>query len=560
MASHGPVDADPRILREEKRKREEERTREEERRREEERTREEERRREEERKDEEQHRPRKEPHGAWLVVRYDTSDFGARPVPAGDVFWLSPDIWVTGGTGLGTIVEGVPFSIHARVWNLGAFMASPTRVDFAILDPALGITTPQLVGTAWIPYLPGLSTAAVTCPNTWTRESVAGGHPCLLVKASSTPMDPAPPGYNSYLDRHTGQRNLTVVPAGSASSVQLALTTTAVLGTPERVQLAATALLGGRAEDLLRPGPTALRNALTALERAGKDAPEALRLRIDSLTRAEKESPVEVRSLDIRPFVHVKGMAEAPPVLTARRAAQGRPALLGDVPGRLTADTRTEVIVDVEVPQVDADVVVHLWQVEDGVPTGGYSVLVTRQEEIAQGGDAPGGITPEIATNGKDRLAPDATAPPASVSTDGRNVKGMELEELVIAQYPAVQATLDVSRQLARLLPIRSAEELAKHLDNSMLVIGEEKVDVSEALTRLPEEVFPIKETADLVAKVAAVVRVASSLARDGRLVPQSERLARIALDIAGTPTGVRAGIPAGHFAGPSLFGYEKEA
>src|SRR5581483_740840 len=31
----------------------------------------------------------------WLVIRYDAGDYGGRPLPAGTVFWESPDVWVT---------------------------------------------------------------------------------------------------------------------------------------------------------------------------------------------------------------------------------------------------------------------------------------------------------------------------------------------------------------------------------------------------------------------------------------------------------------------------------
>lgn len=507
--------------------------------------------------------PREEPYGVWLVVRYDTADYGHRPVPPGDVFWLSPDIWVTGGTGLGTIIEGVPFVPHVRVWNLGVFPASPVQVDFAIVDAALGITSPLLIGTAWIPYLGGLSTAAVACPVPYVREPGAAGHPCLLVKASSSPFDPAPTGYNSFLDRHTGQRNLTVVPTGSMATMSLQLETALVLGrgTP---QFAATAVVAERAEDLLRPGAAALRHAIEALEKSGGLAPE-LRRRAELLAARQKTAPL-VKAIDARGFVTVRGFDGPAPDPLPLRAARGEPAALGPLPGKPATDSRTKVDVEIVFPDVGSDLAVHLWQLEGGIPTGGYTVLVTKQHKLDLGATG----THEVGGLNDTRESKDATPPggrakdtrPAGTETEmAENMKGEResIDDLVIDQFPAVRATRDVSRQLAPMLPIRSADELRKTLESTALVIEGERLDVSGALEVIPEDVFPIENPADLVAKVAAAVRIGSSLAIEGKLEARSERLARIALDVAARPVGGGRGIPAGHFAGPSLFGFEKE-
>jgi hypothetical protein len=136
-----------------------------------------------------------------------------------------------------------------------------------------------------------------------------------------------------------------------------------------------------------------------------------------------------------------------------------------------------------------------------------------------------------------------------------------ELDALVVEQFPAVRLTRDLVRQLAQLLPIRSADELRRALEDTPLVVDNEKVDLGDTLEVLPEEAFPIEDLRGLVGKVAAAVRIGSSLVVDGRIQPRSEQLARLALDVAVAPVATgRPGIPAGHFAGPSLFGYSKEA
>lgn len=331
--------------------------------------------------DEFREEPEQVPFGAFLVVRYDTSDAGHRPVPAGDVAWLSPDIWVTGGTNHGTIIAGVPFRAHARVWNLGAFPASPTTVQFAIVDPAMGIgiDAPQVVGKVSIPHLPGLSTATVACPEELVRETVDQGHPCLLVKASAPLVDKAPKPFSVLLDRHTGQRNLSVVPAG-ATPMSLDLTATPVLGTPEVAQLAVAALLAPRAEDLLRPGPGALDHALAVLEELGEERSVPLERRIRSLRRAAETSPGDVRPFDVLPFLRVEGIEPGEGEGSQDPFA---PVVIGTLPALRQGEPQ-RVHVDIDVGDVGEEVAVQVWQIEDGVATGGYTALVTRQDAIEQ--------------------------------------------------------------------------------------------------------------------------------------------------------------------------------
>ncbi|KGM13160.1 hypothetical protein [Cellulomonas bogoriensis] len=481
--------------------------------------------------------PLKEPTSAWLVVRYDVADHGYRPIPPGDPSWLSPDVWVTGGTDMNTVIEGVPFTVHARVWNLGAFPATPTWVQFAVVDPAMGISAPQVIGTGYIPHLPPLSSASVACPEPWVRESVGGGHPCLLVKASSVPMDPAPASWNVRQHRHVGQRNLTVVPAGT-SSLSLTLTTTAVLQ-DRPIRLAVTGVAGGRAEDVLRPAPTALRAARAALDEAeGRDV-VALRRRVETLTRLERTAP-QVKELDLRDAARVKGLDP-------------------------TKDGQQQVHVDLELPDVE-ELLVHVWQLEGEEPTGGYSVLVTRQDALdlrAVGTHVTGGLADPRNDHHppKERTEPmvrDDAAGDRDTHEGGAGEQ--ELDLLVLEHYPAVRITRDLARQLLPMLPMRSKKDLHHGLERTGLVVEGVKLPFGGALEAVPEEAFPIEDPKDLVAKVAAAVRIATSMVSEGRTPVLSERLARVALEVAGTPAGAgRAGIPAGHFTGPSVFGSTKE-
>src|SRR5271166_880163 len=155
------------------------------------------------------------PIGTWLLIRYDAADMGARPIPGSDNFWVSPDIWLTGGDANGNPIGGQPATLFARIWNLGSLAAAPVRVDFSFIEfPATGIppTAPQLIGTGW-GSVPALSAQVIQCPVPWHPPvGTQDIHSCLIVTCSAplqgdTPTVPGSP----VADRHTGQRNYTVV-------------------------------------------------------------------------------------------------------------------------------------------------------------------------------------------------------------------------------------------------------------------------------------------------------------------------------------------------------------
>ncbi|MCC8245012.1 hypothetical protein [Saccharothrix luteola] len=133
-----------------------------------------------------------------------------------------------------------------------------------------------------------------------------------------------------------------------------------------------------------------------------------------------------------------------------------------------------------------------------------------------------------------------------------------ELERLVIEQYPAARITLEVSRQLVRLLPISSAENLRRNLEKSPLEVDGETIDLGRAIEALPEEIFPIDSVGTLVEKVSAAVQIVGVAVREGHLKLGSEHFVRLAQDAVVMATAGRPGIPAGHFTGPSLFGYTR--
>src|SRR5579859_7142212 len=113
----------------------------------------------------------------WLLIRYDSADMGARPVPASDVWWESPDIWLTGGDQFGNPIGGQPATVFARVWNLGTLPAAPVYVDFFFIAPSLGIlpSAPEQIGKKSACVLvPPLSAVVVACPTPWIPPVTQG--------------------------------------------------------------------------------------------------------------------------------------------------------------------------------------------------------------------------------------------------------------------------------------------------------------------------------------------------------------------------------------------------
>src|ERR1035438_3770174 len=78
------------------------------------------------------------PVGTWLLIRFDQADAGARPIPSTDVFWESPDIWLTGGDAFGNPIGGKPATVVVRGWNLGLIQAAPVQAAVSYITPSLG--------------------------------------------------------------------------------------------------------------------------------------------------------------------------------------------------------------------------------------------------------------------------------------------------------------------------------------------------------------------------------------------------------------------------------------
>jgi hypothetical protein len=184
----------------------------------------------------------------YLLVRSVLGDRGDRPINV--PFWESPDIWTAPGDPSvtpdvpsdhgGTVTAGQATTVYAHVWNLGFAPLAGIKVEFFWFDPSLSIdgTHAQLIGVARC-ELAGRgmhgSHKLVKCPTAWVPRMENGGHECLVVRASGIGDPLGGNDWNPWLNRHVGQRNISVVTAGANISHLIA-------------SLNASRILGGKLE------------------------------------------------------------------------------------------------------------------------------------------------------------------------------------------------------------------------------------------------------------------------------------------------------------------------
>ena len=158
-------------------------------------------------------------YSAWLVVPCNLSDYGARPLPSGTPYWVSPFIWVDSPDPSGRPLAGAENFLVAQIFNLGAATAAPTKVDFFVFDPSVGLNpadlqaeTPLFAATEWVEVQP-MKSKIVTCATPWIPTYLNNGHECAFVNCDNHVLDPLLQPFAPWSDRHVGQRNLAVLPA-----------------------------------------------------------------------------------------------------------------------------------------------------------------------------------------------------------------------------------------------------------------------------------------------------------------------------------------------------------
>lgn len=499
-------------------------------------------------------RIKEEPRGVWLVIRYDLADAGIRPVPNGDVFWLSPDIWITGGDELGNAIAGKPTKVHARIWNFGNFQAAPTRVDFAFADPSLGIpwSAPQAIGTAWT-TVPALSTTEVDCPRDWVPGPTGTTHACLLVTCSSVPLDPPTNPGNPRTDRHTGQRNVTIVQASAGKQMELSLLVARTLGHRGAVEIAAITALGDGDPQRVTLAAGTLRRALQIQTRVMPAQQTQLLAKrslvlhdMDLHTRYEVLDSEQVQKLlrvdvDVEP-TQARAFAPEDVKSLTKLALLSKPVMIEPLSTR-------QVKVTLDVPDIDRPLIVHLYQLEDHFVTGGYTVIIHPSKQPQE---AKAGLEfQHLSDENQDILQQEEKG------GGTMNEPAMNLEQLVIESSPGAQVTYDIVKQLVELIPLQSPEQLKERVGKRGLKAGGTVVTAEQVLASLPADAFPISDTRELVSAVATAIHAAVDvMVQTGRL-PENEEQAKFVMALAHQPRK-QAEVAVGYFAGPSVFGSER--
>jgi hypothetical protein len=330
-----------------------------------------------------------QPLGTWLVIRYDVSDMGARPLPSGDVFWTSPDIWITGGDRHGNPIGGQPAVVHARIWNFGGLDACPVIVDFSYIEPGLGLPVNKPIGKIGA-IVPAANYTEVAVP--WTPPKVEGNvHTCIIVTCSCDVICndvPKSPG-NVVADRHTGQRNMTII-GTPVKKIDFRLGLTNLRPRTAMVQLGARALWSN-ARDLLVIGVTDLpsvRTAVQAIDRPhsqveyrllSRRAAMVSRRMLDGhfslLSEGTVSELVRVNSIDRG---HIYNTGAVIPPRDRIDATYSSVAVVGRGE-ELKSLQHASVHFEIAIPQGNKHhewLVLHLAQITEGAIEGGYTVVL----------------------------------------------------------------------------------------------------------------------------------------------------------------------------------------
>jgi hypothetical protein len=352
--------------------------------------------------------------GPWLLIRCSDADKGARP--AGPPTYTSPDILIESSDPQGRAVPGEPNFVWARVWNLGRFRAAPVKLDFYWANPAVGLG-PGFVNPIsgnspeWV-QVPPLSSLWVKCQTPWIPTYLNNGHECLFVNCDDYLLDPIVYPSQPVLDRHAGQRNITVIPAAPGEMIKFNLEFNNIF------PYLSTATLSFRSShlQLTRPveGLFAFNDAVGQMVAFGLAAP-AIRasVRRRQAIRATRPlsvwRPPECDDSDQRPapglVVEIDRPDEALTVATEIgehtqiRVYPGADAYVGElflarngspwtVPLPPTAQLQQlamrafeqrQLAVEITVPggaQPGEFFVCHVTQDNDGIPVGGYAIVI----------------------------------------------------------------------------------------------------------------------------------------------------------------------------------------
>lgn len=447
------------------------------------------------------------PYSAWLVVPCNLSDYGARPLPSGTPHWASPFIGVNSPDPSGKPLAGAPNRMFARVFNLGAATAAPTRVEFSWADPSVGLgaVDAHLIGVETV-EIPPMSSVVVTCSTPWIPSYVNGGHECAFVNTHNHVLDPLLQPFKPWADRHVGQRNLSVLPAVTqAMMLWLPATSFGRIGQLRALALKAKALQG------LPPFST----PVARLEAVAQWALQGLRqLPAGAKADPERKPLVAAKRIGTQQLLQGIRVLDATRIdcATAQRNAdeEARVPLkeldtLGDIMlNQDVHDAEHARQIELQLQPIDLAMdevaILNLTYVRAGVVEGGYVVVLAHPAWFKSAV-----LAPEASPGAGVAANPGGlmTMPHSYGPTGGRPSNDQQLRDLVVQFNPQARATLELAQQLAPLLPIESADQLSKELR-----VGGEGVDAA-FLMQFAAGMLPISDEKDLVFKLASVLKLA---------------------------------------------------
>jgi hypothetical protein len=163
-----------------------------------------------------------------LVIRYKNGDNGTRPISPCDgtnPYWLSPDLWLSGGIDAATAKVGVQNTVNVRVTNISGQAVNDVNVQAWVCDFTAGIGPSSGLASAggatpltgFVSQIGAGQSVALTCSPAWTPVSgdaaLNGGHVCLAANCySDTDGVSIPPGaFAMCCNSHHAQHNIAVV-------------------------------------------------------------------------------------------------------------------------------------------------------------------------------------------------------------------------------------------------------------------------------------------------------------------------------------------------------------
>ncbi len=189
----------------------------------------------------------------YLVLKNDENDIGSRPLE--NPSWAPPCIWVeqcTQGNQSGSIVvqpqTGQRYQIVAEVDNLGLATSYFTYVEFYWIDPSPSEPSEsriQIIGRPKMVTVPAGGRIIVRS-DPWIPQYINEGHECIIVRTYDPLLDPV--DFNQYsqvVDRHVGQRNVSVIQSVAGTNVFLSMNILPSMCSEEEITVSAK-LMGAK--------------------------------------------------------------------------------------------------------------------------------------------------------------------------------------------------------------------------------------------------------------------------------------------------------------------------